>query len=53
MSRFTTQELKDLYQAINMSIDWHSELDAPNKLKRLYELQDKIDRMIKEEECES
>lgn len=50
MSIFTIQELKDLYQALNMSIDWHSELDAPNKLKRLHELQDKIDKMIKEKE---
>ncbi len=53
MSSFTIQELKDLYQALNMSIDWHSELDAPNKLKRLHELQGKIDKMIKEEKCES
>ena len=50
MSSFTILELKDLYQALNMSIDWHSGLDAPYKLKRLYELQDKIDKMIKEEE---
>lgn len=50
MSGFTIQELKDLYQALNMSIDWYSELDAPNKLKRLYELQGKIDKMIKEAE---
>ena len=49
MSGFTIQELKDLYQALNMSIDWHSGLDAPNKLKRLYGLQDKINKMIKEE----
>lgn len=50
MSSFTTQELKDLYQALNMSIDWHSELDALNKLKRLHELQSKIDKMIKGKE---
>lgn len=50
MSCFTTQELKDLWQALNMSIDWHIGLDAPNKLKRLYKLQNKIDKMIKEEE---
>lgn len=50
MRNFTVQELKDLYQALNMSIDWHSELDAPNKLKRLYALQSKIDKMIKEGE---
>ena len=50
MSGFTIQELKDLYQALNMSIDWHSELDAPNTLKRLHKLQGKIGKMIKEEE---
>lgn len=48
MSSFTIQELKDLCQALNMSIDWHSGLDAPNKLKRLHVLQDKIGKMIKE-----
>lgn len=47
MNSFTIQELKDLYQALNMSIDWHSELDVPNKLNRLYKLQDKINKMIK------
>lgn len=48
MDIFAIQELKDLYQALNMSIDWHSELGAPNKLERLYKLQNKIDKMIKE-----
>lgn len=48
MSSFTVQELKDLYQALNVLIDSYYGLDAPNKLKRLYELQDKISKMIKE-----
>lgn len=48
MSSFTVQELKDLWQALNMSIDWHTGLDTPNKLRRLYKLQNKIDKMIKE-----
>ena len=48
MSSFTPQELKDLYQALNMLIDECVELDTPNKLNRLYRLQDKIENMIKE-----
>lgn len=50
MSNFTILELKDLYQAVDMSIDWYSPLDAPNKLNRLFALLSKIDKMIKEEE---
>lgn len=49
MSSFTPQELKDLYQALNVSIDEYVGLDAPNKLNRLYRLQDKIGNMLKEE----
>lgn len=49
MSSFTPQELKDLYQALNVLIDEYIELDAPNKLNRLYRLQDKIENMLKEE----
>ena len=50
MSSFTPQELKDLYQALNVLIDGYVELDAPNKMDRLYRLQDKIGNMLKEEE---
>ena len=49
MSSFTPQELKDLYQALNVLIDEYVGLDAPNKLNRLYRLQDKIGNMLKEE----
>lgn len=48
MSSFTVQELKDLYQALNVLIDSYDGLDAPNKLNRVYGLQDKIYEMIKE-----
>lgn len=49
MSSFTPQELKDLYQALNVSIDEYIELDAPNKMNRLYRLQDKIENILKED----
>lgn len=49
MSSFTPQELKDLYQALNVSIDEYIGLDDPNKMNRLYKLQDKIGNMLKEE----
>ena len=49
MSSFTPQELKDLYQALNVLIDGCVELDAPNKLNRFYRLQDKIGNMLKED----
>ena len=49
MSSFTSQELKDLYQALNVLIDECVELDVPNKLNRLCKLQDKLGNMIKEE----
>lgn len=48
MSSFTIQKLKDLYQAMNVLVGSYYGLDTPNKLKRLYDLQDKIDKMIKE-----
>lgn len=48
MSSFTPQELKDLYQALNVLIDECVGLDVPNKLNRLYKLQDKIGNMLKE-----
>lgn len=49
MSSFTPQELKDLYQALNVLIDEYVGLDAPNKMNRLYRLQDKIGDMIEED----
>lgn len=48
MSSLTPQELKDLYQALNVLIDEYVGLDASNKMDRLYRLQDKIGNMIKE-----
>lgn len=49
MRIFTPQELKDLYQALNVLIDSYVGLDAPNKMDRLYRLQDKIENILKEE----
>ena len=49
MSSFTPQELKDLYQALNVLIDEFVEIDAPNTLNRFYRLQEKIGNMLKEE----